>query len=72
MLLLLLTVALCTAMTKNDGKFCQPVSQYEGKENIIDLAVVTPSEPISIPFVLYMGGGGGGERALQPLYWTYL
>ena len=65
----LLTVALCTAMTKNDVKFCQHVSQYEGKEYMIDLGVVTPSGSISIPFVLYMGGGGG---ALQPLYWTYM
>ena len=56
--LLLLSVALCTA--KNDVKFCQHVSQYEGKEYMIDLGVVTPSGSISIPFVLYMGGGGGG------------
>ena len=45
-------------MTKNDVKFCQHVSQYEGKEYIIDLGVVTPSGSISIPFVLYMGEGG--------------
>ena len=57
MLLLLLTAALCTAMTKNDGKFCQPVSQYQGGEYMIDLGVATPSESISIPLVLYMGGG---------------
>ena len=44
-------------MTKNDGKFCQPVSQYQGKEYMIDLGVVTPSESISVPLVLYMGGG---------------
>ena len=49
-------------MTKNDVKFCQHVSQYEEKEYMIDLGVVTPSGSISIPFVLYMGGGG----ALQP------
>ena len=61
MFLLLLTVALCTAMTENDVKFCQHVSQYEGKEYMIDLGVVTPSGSISIPFVLYMGGGGGGS-----------
>ena len=60
MFLLLLTVALCIAMTKNDVKFCQHVSQYEGKEYMIDLGVVTPSGSISIPFVLYMGEGGGG------------
>ena len=69
--LLLLTVALCIAMTKNDVKFCQHVSQYEGKEYMIDLGVVTPSGSIRIPFVLYMGEGGGGG-ALQPLYWTYM
>ena len=69
MFLLFLTVALCTAMTKNDVKFCQLVSQYEGKEYMIDLGVVTPSGSITIPFVLYMGEGGGGG-ALQPLYWT--
>ena len=63
MFLLLLTVALCTAMTKNDVKFCQHVSQYEGKEYMIDLGVVTPSGSISIPFVLYMGEGGGGGSA---------
>ena len=72
MFLLLLTIALCTGMTKNDLKFCQHVSQYEGKEYMIDLGVVTPSGPISgsisIPFMLYMGG----EGALQPLYWTYM
>ena len=71
MLLLLLTVALCTAMTKNDVKFCQHVSQYEGKEYMIDLGVVTRSGSISIPFVLYMGEGEGGW-VLQPLYWTYM
>ena len=60
MFLLLLKVAFCTAMTKNDVKFCQHVSQYEEKEYMIDLGVVTPSGSISIPFVLYMGGGGGG------------
>ena len=69
--LLLLTVALCTAMTKNDVKFCQHVSQYEEKKYMIDLGVVTPSGSISIPFVPYMGKGGGGG-ALQPLYWTYM
>ena len=60
MFLFLLTVALCTVMTKNDVTFCKHVSQYEGKEYIIDLAmgVVTPSGSISIPFVLYMGEGG--------------
>ena len=47
-------------MTKNDGKFCQPVSQYQGKEYMIDLGIVTPSESISIPLVLFIGGGGGG------------
>ena len=47
-------------MTINDVKFCQHVSQYEGKEYMIDLGVVTPLGSISIPFVLYMGGGGGG------------
>ena len=61
MFLLLLTVALCTAMTKNDVKFCQHVSQYEGKEYMIDLGVVTSLGSISIPFVLYMGEGGGGS-----------
>ena len=61
MFLLSLTETLCTAMTKNDVKFCQHVSQYEGKEYMIDLGVVTPSGSISIPFVLYMGGGGGGS-----------
>ena len=60
MFLLLLTVALCTAMTKNDVKFCQHVSQYEGKEYMIDLGVVTPSGSISKPFLLYMGERGGG------------
>ena len=70
MFLLLLTVALCTAMTKNDVKFCQHVSQYEGKEYMIDLGVVTPSGSISIPFVLYMGewGGGGSATSLLDLH----
>ena len=67
MFLLLLTVVLCTAMTKNDVKFCQHVSQYEGKEYMTDLGVVTPSGSISIPFVLYMGGGGGGGSATSLL-----
>ena len=67
MFLLLLTVALCTAMTKNDVKFCQHVSQYEGKEYMIDLGVVTSSGSISIPFVLYMGGGGGGGGSATSL-----
>ena len=40
---------------------------------MIDLGVVTPSGgSISIPFVLYVGGRGGGGGALQPLYWTYM
>ena len=39
---------------------------------MIDLGVVTPSGSISIPFVLYTGGKGGGGGALQPLYWTYM
>ena len=85
MLLLLLTVALCTAMTKNDVKFCQHVSQYDGKEYMIDLGVVTPSGSISIPFVPYMGGGGGGSatslldlhvsitfKEYVDLIWTFL
>ena len=65
MFLLLLTVALCTAMTNNDVKFCQHVSQYEGKEYMIDLGVVTPSGSISIPFVLYMGEGGSATSLLD-------
>ena len=67
MFLLLLTVALCTAMTKNDIKFCQHVSQYEGEKYMIDLGVVTPSGSISIPFVLYMGEGGGGGGSATSL-----
>ena len=54
-------------MTKNDVKFCQHVSQYEGKEYMIDLGVVTPSGSISIPFVLYMGEGGVGGSATSLL-----
>ena len=70
MFLLLLTAALCTAMTKNDVKFCQHVSQYEGKEYMIDLGVVTPSGSISIPFVPYMGEGGreGSATSLLDLH----
>ena len=63
MLLLLLTVAFCAAMTKTERKFCQPASQYQGKEYMIDLGVVTPSESISIPLVLYIEGGGGGTAS---------
>ena len=59
-------------MTKNDVKFCQPTSQYQGKEYMIDLGVVTPSESISILLVLYLevGGGGGGLCNLftEPTY----
>ena len=71
MFLLLLTVALCIDMTKNDVKFCQHVSQYEGKEYMIDLGVVTPSGSISIPFVLYMaevGRGGGSATSLLDIH----
>ena len=68
MFLFLLTVAFCTAMTKNDVKFCQHVSQYEGKEYMIDLGVGTPSRSISIPFVLYIIGGGGGGGGLCNLF----
>ena len=63
--LLLLTVAFCTAMTKNNVKFCQHVSQYEEKEYMIDLGVVTFSGSISIPLVVYMGGGGSGTSLLD-------
>ena len=36
---------------------------------MIDLCVVTPSGSISIPFVLYMGeGGGGSATSLLDLY----
>ena len=56
MFLLLLTVALCTAMTKNYVKFCQYVSQYERKEYMIDLDVVILSGSISIPFCAIHGG----------------
>ena len=58
-------------MAKNDGKFCQPVSQYQGKEYMIDLSVVTHSESISIPLVLYMGGGGGSATSLMDLPMTF-
>ena len=68
MFLLLLTVVLCTAMTKNDVKFCQHVSQYEGKEYMTNLGVVTPSGSISIPFVLYIGGRGVSATSLLDLH----
>ena len=71
MFLLLLTVALCTAMTENDVKFCQHVSRYKGKKYMIDLGVVTSSGSISIPFVLYIGGGGregGSATSLLDLH----